>query len=252
MSHRYRFLGRPGCDGQWLVEDPSEVRHLRQVLRLGVGDEVEVADGCGSWCVGRIEQMAAAEVQIKPHEVRQATRSELQIEIAIGALKTTDSEDLVPALVELDVDKLALFLQPGVQKSRIHEKAQIRLRRLANQALKQTKRPFRMELEVFSDLQGYLARLSESQHYGVVLEPGSKTNFFQRLTGSHSKLLEGAGCFAVVIGGERGLEVGELQACKAAGFEQLGFGSNILRARTAAVAAASLLSLWREGQNLGG
>ena len=249
MSHRYRFLGRPGCDGHWLVEGQSEVRHLRQVLRLGIGDEVEVADGCGSWCVGRIEQMAAAEVQVRPHEVRQVTRSELQIEIAIGALKPTDSEDLVPALVELGVDKLALYLQPGVQKSRIHEKAQVRLRRLADQALKQAKRPFQMELEVFKDLHGYLERLPKIQHCGAVLEPGSKTNFFQRLAGSRSNPLEGAGCFRVIIGGERGLEVGELQACKAAGFEQFSFGSNILRARTAAIATASLLSLWRDDQH---
>ncbi len=239
MAHKYRFFAEKISHGSWQLED-EEVIHALKVLRLPDGETVEVMDGKGVTGTGRLHiesksKLFVQEVIETCHEKDPCTRV-----ILLGALKQGDVDDLIAPLVELGVDRIIVYRQDDTPKFRVSDNSSERWQRLVRSALKQSKRPWSVTVEAFDSLDEALAEVTAYKNKWM-LSPDAKDDLLT-VSASLDKSRVALG-LAALIGGEKGLSPREEALSKAAGFTPVRLGPWVLRARTAAPAAAVFLGM---------
>jgi 16S rRNA (uracil1498-N3)-methyltransferase len=241
MSHLFRFLAKPieASKNIWTL-DPAECEHLRKVLRLKEGAIVELFDGNGT-------VVHAELIDIKKDSIKASIDSSTLLKhsepshrfmLAVGALKPSDIDDSLAELIELGVDEVHVFQQEGVAKSRLNDAVAERWQRVSLAACKQSKRAFLPKIETHSSLESAILRLGACK-VKWVLEAGASISVADK-----SSDISGQGVGAVV-GGERGLTSRELELCKKSMFIEVKLGAYVMRARTAILAIAAVVSAFR-------
>ena len=195
--------------------------HLERVLRLRPGDDLTVGDGAGRWRQCRF----GALIEPVGDPVAVAAPSP-EVAVGFAVLKGGRSETVVQKLTELGVDRIVPFVaERSVVRWEQAKAARLaeRWRRVAREAVMQCRRLWLPRVEpvrAFADLD--LAHAVLAMVGGRPLAPGE--NF-------------------VLVGPEGGWSDAEL--ARVAG--QVGLGPHVLRAETAAIAAASVLGARRSG-----
>jgi 16S rRNA (uracil1498-N3)-methyltransferase len=203
--------------GEATIDDETE-HHLRRVLRLRDGDVVSVTDGQGRWCLAvvivdgkalRLE--ASTPVVAEPPPTRTIT-------IAAAMPKGDRLDWMVQKVTELGVDRLVLLHADHSvvrwKPDRVgHQLA--RLQRIADEALRQSRRVLRMTIDAPVPATDVLGQF-------VATEPGGRALR--------------AGDTAVAVGPEGGWSESELAMCR----DRIDLGPTILRTETAAVAVSAL------------
>ncbi|MGH9008789.1 MAG: RsmE family RNA methyltransferase [Acidimicrobiia bacterium] len=214
--------------------------HLARVLRLRAGETVTVADGSGVWRPYRVAEVAAAVVHLEAAgAIQQEPAPSERLAVAFALTKGGKPELVVQKLTELGVDRIVPVLgersvsRPDPDRAGA---AAERWRRIAWEASRQCRRATLPAVEDLAPLAGL------SGHPGlVVAERGGLP-------------AEGLGSppgdeILVVVGPEGGLTDPEVDALKP--WARLDLGPHILRAETAALAAAALLAARRLGSGGG-
>lgn len=214
-----------------LTVSGDDGHHLSRVLRLRVGETVTVADGTGTWrayTVTALSRTDAALTAATPAIVEPAPP--VRLAVAFALTKGDKPELTVQKLTELGVDRVQPVLsarsvaRPGDDRAAADLG---RWRRVAAEAAKQCRRarlPVVEPLCLLSTLAGHRAL--------VVLERGG-------LAIGSLPAPPGPEILAVV-GPEGGWEPGELDGLGAWAVATL--GPHVLRAETAALAAAATLA----------
>jgi 16S rRNA (uracil1498-N3)-methyltransferase len=232
VTHIFRFFAKKKDANVWEL-DSFEIEHAHKVLKLKPGTVVEVMNGVGEIAIGTIESISRAQVLVNLTQSLEVTPKDIHHAVAIGALKPGDVDEILPALVELGLAEIHVFLQSDTAKYRTSEKSQERWQRVLSAAAKQCKATWLPELKSHDSLKSALVDL-QSFTTKLVLDPlGSKSLI--------SAIERNIKPTALVVGGERGLDSSEVALCKDYGFETVSFGKHILRAKTAAQAAAAVL-----------
>ncbi len=233
MSHLFRFLGNYQ-DGIWTI-DGSELHHLKKVLRLRPGDLVEVFNGCGYSGHGALLEASGELATVGVESTKFSPKMESSLILAIGALKPGTLEETLPFLVELGVDHIHTFLQDHAAKSRIHDKAQERWQRIIVASSKQCKRPWLPTIHAWRSLDDLLnSDVLTSDHVRLTLSPDAEDSLISYPLADKRVM--------AVLGGELGLHDKELHSLHEKGFSPVSLGPHILRAVTAAIASAGVLS----------
>ncbi|MDQ4097478.1 MAG: 16S rRNA (uracil(1498)-N(3))-methyltransferase [Actinomycetota bacterium] len=219
-SRAHAFVADP--DSPELIE--ADRHHLERVLRLRLGDEITVSDGAGRWrrCRFGPELVPAGPVRADP-------RPHPPIGVAFALTKGERPEWTVQKLTELGADRIVPFTAAHSIVRWTPERAAAhaeRWRRVAREAASQCRRTWLPEVE---DVQAFASLL---QRPGTALAHAG---------GDPPSLAHAL----VLVGPEGGWSDEELEA--AAGLPRVGLGPHILRAETASMAAAALLSALRAG-----
>jgi 16S rRNA (uracil1498-N3)-methyltransferase len=203
--------------GSITVDDQTE-HHLRKVLRLRDGESVSVTDGRGRWCLavavndGKLLRLdPTSSIVVSPAPSRSIT-------VAAAIPKGDRLDWMVQKITELGAERLVLL---DAERSVVRWKADrvahhmARLQRIADEALRQSRRVVRLQLDApvpaVDVLGGY-----------VLAEPGGRA-------------LRAAD-LSVAVGPEGGWSDAEL----AVGGDRIDLGDTILRTETAAVAVCAL------------
>lgn len=234
MAHLFRFFAKPHAEGVWTLGD-QELEHVRKVLKIKVGNTVEVMNGEGAVGVGTVSDVHKDFIQVKVDHVTYCEKPTVKKALAFGALKPGDVDDLMADLVELGMDEIHIFQQEDTAKYRTSERPRERWERILLSATKQSKRAWLPKVYVHESLKTMLLELKRFEARLVMDVAGSKS----LLDFSPAKISS----IAAIIGGERGLSPSELDLCEQAGFTKTRMGLNILRAKTAAVAVAAVLGM---------
>lgn len=202
---------------------PREARHL-QVLRLRPGDPVRVFDGQGAEAGATVEELDEARAVLALGErVAGAAETPQPVTLAVALLKGDKLADVVRAATELGAARVQLLVTRHADAREIGAQKLTRLRRVAEEASKQSRRA--VTPQVLDPVP--LADLSwEGQLF--VAQPGSR----ERLTGH----LTWDRPVTVLTGPEGGLSDAEVAALTARGAVAVTLGPRILRAETAPVA----------------
>jgi 16S rRNA (uracil1498-N3)-methyltransferase len=230
-AHIFRFIGHRIAEGSWELGEEESV-HLQRVLRLGVGSVVEICDGAGWVASGKVAAMHRSRSVVQT-DTENFTPASPGHAIAIGALKPADIDDLIAPLTELGIAEIAVFLQEGAARARVADKVQARWTRLVDSAIKQCKRPWRPTVTCWDTLGDYL---HVQRRQLITLDPDGEQNMADVTQGLRGKEL------CAVIGGEKGLSSEETTLLQKVGSIRARLGAHVLRARTAAVAAAAHLA----------
>lgn len=229
-----RFYAPKGdfANGQIMLSI-EESHHLRDVLRLSVGDEVSVFDGEGGEFQCTIETIGKKETTLSIVRKTDPSSPESPIEITLAAVVVTgDKFDLViQKAVELGVTNFIPLRSIRCEAQfKGADKRLVRWRRIGLDAAKQCGRARLMLIENISDLVDFLQQQADGERYFFSERDGDRMP-----DGVKPKKL------TAVIGPKGGWEDSELVAARENGFSVLTLGGRILRAETAAIALTAIL-----------
>lgn len=218
------------------VVDGDDYHYLFRVRRLAVGDAVELFDGEGRVAgavvgvVGperatlRVEPPRAAAEPCAPLTVVLALIKGERMDWAIQKLVELGASCIVPArtarsVVRLDGDRAARRMR--------------RWRAIAADAARQCRRATMPDIEPVADWEAALASVGPDARRVVLWEAARAPSLAAALAGAR-------GPVGIAVGPEGGFEPREVEAARAAGWTPVALGPRILRAETAAVAAAAI------------
>ncbi len=235
------YAGPEQFQGDEVFLTTEETHHLSRVLRLAVGDRVEVADGCGQVFQAEICQLAAATARLRLLAAMPATgESPLQITLGIALVRADTFDLIIRQMTEMGVWRLVPFYAERslARPETWHPGKLARWRRLAQGALKSSERSF---LPDIAAPVAFAQALTGNEPLKVLCWED-----LRRQTMPRKLVLEPRPHkVRLLIGPEGGFTEKEVALATAAGFQLLGLGPRRLRVETAAVAAVCLLQhLW--------
>lgn len=208
------------------VLGPGDRHHLVHVLRVRPGEVVTASDGAGRWCPCRLATSGELEVSGETVEV-DAPRPALTVGVALT--KAGRPEMAVQKLTELGVERIVPFVASRSVTRWEGERGERhlhRLRRVAREAAMQSRRVYLPEVDSTTDF----ATVAAGAGSGVAL--------------AHSGGAPPSLAWPVVlVGPEGGWAPEELDR----ELPTIGLGPQVLRAETAAIAAATLMVALRDG-----
>jgi len=222
--------------GSICVVRGDTANHLARVLRLEVGDVLEVFDGEGGEYSGRIEAMRKGEVHVALGPRREGrTESPLRLTLAQGISRGERMDWVVQKAVELGVTRIVPVLTERSVVRLDAEQARSKQRHwhgIAVSACEQSGRNRLPHIELPQPLPAFFATLGAGP-LRVLANPQAHAGLAQ--------LPASAGDVLVLIGPEGGLADAESQAALEHGFHAVRLGPRVLRTETAAVALLALL-----------
>jgi len=237
-----RFFIEPAALQKPVVAiEGSEVRHIKNVLRLKPGDQIRVFDGEGFEYDAGIQRFFADRVEIKiRRKFPGGKESPIQIAVAQALLKEKKMDRLLRHLCELGMTLWVPFIcersvpKPG--QKRLSARAD-RWNQIVKESCKQCQRsklPEIIKTLTFEDLLAY----GQSCDLKIVFYENESAKLKSLMAANPPapprKIL-------LILGPEGGFSDQEIEKARAAGYVVAGLGSRILRAETAAIAACTLM-----------
>ena len=213
----------------------AEAHHLRDVLRLVAGAEIEVFDKAGDSGRGRIVMADGRGVTVEIDKIGRAAATKCRLTIAAAVPKAARADWMIEKLGELGVD---VFVPLTTRRSVVAPKGSAkneRWNRLAAESARQSGRAGVMRIEKLMDLPPLIEQ-TRAEGIGIwhlSLEENS-VSIFEMLPALPSDL-------TVLVGPEGGWSPEESDAFEVAGSRAVRLTRTILRVETAAVAAAAVI-----------
>ena len=211
----------------------EESHHLRDVLRLGVGDDVHIYDGEGrefAACVTSVHKHKAT-LRIGDEVPPSSPESPLALTLAAALLKGDKFDLVVQKAAELGVTKLVPLysVRCAVRKTDISNRM-VRWHRIAQASTRQSGRAQNMKIADPEGLREFLE----------VCDPESTILFSERDGRRLPQDFAGKKMTALV-GPEGGWDDAELEFAKSLGLKIVTLGGRVVRAETAAIAVTAIL-----------
>ncbi len=214
--------------------------HLRRVLRAERGQLYELSDGERMW-LGRIEGFSNETVEFALVEELPAVRVPAPVHLLAALFKFDHFEWMIEKATELGVERItpvvSLRSEKGLEAGA--EKRRARWEKIAREAGQQSRRVRPPEIGSVLSLSDALAVEADVR---LLLDEDAGAR----------PVLAGAGLrggsVAILSGPEGGWDDREREAARAAGWEPVSLGPMILRAETAAVAAAAVVMAARSAR----
>ncbi len=219
----------------------DEASHLTRVLRLGVGDDIDVFDGAGRMFHARVEEAAGGRVRVRGlGPVSSAPEATVRVTLVAAVLKGDKMDEVVRDVTMMG----AVAVQPVVAaRSEVGLEAVARARRvdrwqrIAVSSTKQCGRATVPAVRPPMGLSGWVAAPGPDPVV-VLLEPSGHAS-------SRLRDVPHAAGVQLVVGPEGGWTAQEVEAFTAAGFHAVSVGGRTLRADAAPVVAmAALYEAW--------
>ncbi len=212
----------------------EELEHAKNVLRLGVGDEVILLDNSGKEYTAVIAQVEKKRMLLNiVREELGEREAKTEICLLFGYLKNADkNEFIVQKAVELGVKRIIAF-SSAYSSAYMNENKLERLNKVSKESAKQCLRATAPVVEYCDDIEKALrlAAHYENKLFACEFATESKRDI-SALTGST----------AIVIGSEGGFSREEEELADGLGYASVSLGKRILRAETAAVALTSVVA----------
>jgi 16S rRNA (uracil1498-N3)-methyltransferase len=240
MSSRPRFLcPEVHSPGQDLALTGEEFHHLRNVLRLQVGDSLSLFNGAGRGFAATLREMDRQRAMLRVGlEELPSPESPLELHLAIALAKGEKLDLMVQKGTELGVFAFHPLITRRADLKLDTHRAENRLnrwRRVALEACKQSGRTRIPDILPPVDLAAFLGRALPVHR--LILDPDGQpaSLVFQ------GENWRAAASLLAAVGPEGGWSGEELQLFQRSGFRALCVGPRVLRAETAAIMAAGLL-----------
>lgn len=246
--HKF-FVPYDNFKGTTAIIDGEDVKHIRKVLRMQIGDEVLINDCQGGEYLATISSIDIKNVFLnisKKLEIN--NESPLKIHLYQAMPKSTKMDVIIQKCTELGVSSITpVNMQRVVVKNGDDSKDRsTRWYKIALEAAKQCKRSV---IPAIRNPLSFKDMVEELVSYDLIVVPyenekglGVK-NLSKTLTKSINSI-------ALVVGAEGGFEDIEIDALKEHGAKIVTLGNRILRCETAAITCLSILQY--EFGDLGG
>ena len=227
----------------------EDVNHIRNVLRLGVGDRITVSDGSSrdyECVISSIDDIVVADI-VDIHDCN----AELPVKIRLfqGVPKGDKLEFVIQKAVELGAAEIIpVMMERTVVKldDKKADKKQERLQKIAESAAKQSRRGIIPRVRGFISYNDAVRMLTDTTEHAteevlrLILVPYENAEgmaYARQIISSATKYDE----IDIFIGPEGGFSDKEIEFIKERGAKIISLGNRILRTETAAVTILSIL-----------
>ena len=244
-----RFFVNPSdIDGRHIyITDKSDLHHIKKVLRLRKGDEVDISDGESWEYRAVIEETNEFEAVLSILDKQKFGREpEVRITLYQGIPKGSKMEDIIRKSVELGVFRIVpVFMERtvAVDKGNSSKKLE-RWQKISDEAVKQCRRGIIPKVEAplsFSEM------VDEIGEYQLVVFPYEneeektiKPFLRENIEKIKEKSDESLKNTAIIIGPEGGFSDKEASMLADCGIYGVSLGKTILRTETAGPAAIAM------------
>jgi len=240
----YHFFVSPeNIRDKHIIIEGSDVNHIRNVLRMRVGDEISVSNGidgreyrCGIISMGdvidcelRFIKEADTELAVKVHLFQGLCKGD-KMETVIQ--KTTEMG--VYEVIPVQMDRCVVRFDDKKAASKV-----TRYQTVAEAAAKQSKRTVIPQIHQVCDIKEAVEYAGSFDKIIVPYELSAGESFDK--TREILESLRGLSDVAVFIGPEGGFDDSEIESLKAAGSDIISLGRRILRTETAGMVVLSWL-----------
>ncbi len=224
----------PGLSDKTSVLDPGASHHCIRVLRLGVGQTIQLTDGKGRHAIAEITVPDPKQCRVRIiRECLEYNRRPYQLHIAIAPVKSADRfEWFLEKATEIGIDRITPLLCARSERKSVKMD---RSRKILETAMKQSGRAYLPELngiqqfrefiELHQNGNLYIAHCSarQSQHLFKVIQPGENS--------------------LVLIGPEGDFTEEEIGLAKSNNAREVSLGNARFRTETAAITVCQIFSL---------
>ena len=217
----------------------SDVHHIKDVLRMKVGDQLELLDGSGKIHISKILELKKDEIICKILSSR-SEESEPKVKVTLAQClpKAKKMDLIVQKCTELGVHKIIPALS---ERSIPKAEKQERWQKIAKEAAEQSGRSTIPEI---SPLTKFEEVLKTKDQFDLALIPWEleKENALKNILTTGRPEDRKTGRLLILIGPEGGFSRSEIELAKSAGFIPISLGPRILRAETAGMAILSMIN----------
>lgn len=207
----------------------TELHHLSHVMRVRIGEEVELVNGKGSLATGRLvsvdKKTAALEILSSTHTPIQPDR----LILAIPLMRPAKLEWIIEKGTELGADAFWIYPAQFSDKDELSKNQTERLEHIAISAMKQCGRLDLPSIQLFNRFEGIFS----SPYTYLFGDTRPNAPFLWEETLSNKPIV-------FIVGPEKGFSNNELTILSRKG-RGVRLHSHILRAETAPLAALSIL-----------
>lgn len=237
-----RFFSKELSNGSVEVTlSGDEFHHLKNVLRLAIGEKVELINGTGLLATGLIEKLNkdSALILIEGKVEKEISKeSPIKITLLQGLLKGKRNEEALTSATVLGAKEIRFFTSEFTAAKPTKDKEETRGTRLEKAAIEAAKQCGRT---IVPDIKGPLALKEATQG----LDDAFKIALFEDEKKEGLKIYlksyKTGQSIAVLIGPEGGLSADDIKIIQAAGFHTVGLGPRRLRSEAAVHSVLSII-----------
>ncbi len=212
--------------------DADESRHAIKVLRLKIGQEINLIDGKGTFYKALIIKDSHKRCEFEVIEEKHETKSGNFRHIVVAPTKNLDrTEWFVEKAVEIGVDRISFVL------SKNSERKILKTERLLKKAISAMKQSIKASLPVIDEMVTLKEFLNSAEDHNKFIAYVDFDNpiALKSVISEHN---------TVLIGPEGDFTPEEVDLALARGFQKVSLGQSRLRTETAAIAAVHILNLF--------
>lgn len=211
--------------------DLDESRHAVKVLRMQIGDTIELTDGHGFLYKAFISDADPKKCGFTIAVKKEIPARDFTISIAIAPTKNMDrTEWFVEKAVEIGIDKIHLLLCKNSERKNVNQE---RIHKIAVSAMKQSG-------------QARLPHITEMIPFKEIVSQEAAQKFICYVDVNNPDQLKALAkpkqSYLVLIGPEGDFNNDEIQLAIEHGFKKVSLGPNRLRTETAALTACQILN----------
>lgn len=211
---------------------PEESHHAVSVLRMRIGDRLEVTDGKGNLAGAELTSDEKRKAGIRILDSQQIPRRDFSIHLAIAPTKNIDRmEWLVEKVVEIGVDKITFV---KCAKSERPSVPMDRLNKLAVSAMKQSGQAWLPQLTEMTPFGSFVSAAKDPQRF-IAFVDGSNPEHL-------AHVVQPTGDRTLLIGPEGDFTPDELERALQHGFRKVSLGPHRLRTETAGLYGVVVLA----------
>ena len=230
MTRRYFVSELPSRGGHIQLPD-AEAQHAVRVMRVQVGESIELFDGRGQECQATVRHIGRNQCECDALPPRRVDREPgIIVDLGIALPKPDRAKELIERLTELGVHSVTPLLAERSQRPPSGSLLE-KLDRAVVEACKQSGRNQLLTIHPPQSAKDFLA----ASH------PGTKLLAHPAPDGRTLSSLASQPHFTAAIGPEGGWTDQEVETATERGFQPLNLGTRIYRIETAAVTIAATL-----------
>lgn len=227
------FVGQNLEENTIVTIDGVEHNHIKNVLRLKIGDEIILVCGDDFDYISQIVDISKGCTKVKiSQKVPNIYNPTSDVTVFQALVKMDNMTLIVQKLTELGVKTFVPFESEFITSKDKFNKCQ-KLQEISNQSIKQCKRSIPMRVESTKSFDEVLRSLVD---FDIVIFANECEKTFSlsdiELKGSR---------IAIIIGSEGGFSFSEIERLIGGGAKSVSLGKRILRAETASIALTSVV-----------
>ena len=223
----------------------EEAHYLNRVMRLKIGEEIQIVNGEGSLWIGIKNKNNFIEIPNTSKPILFQDKKEVSLGIAV-AIPKNGFEDILKMCTEIGID----FIQPLYSEHQIKRISSQALKidrwnKIINEAVEQCERLWKPKILSILDICEWIISLKSNDIISISLTRDENCMNLNQWLKIQNLPIQASSVMWNVIGPEGGWSDREICFFRDKKIQFIKLSESILRTSTASIAASSILSQWR-------